>query len=314
MTSRFSSILAAYEGLGFHLGAQPPGAKAGYGHKPGDWSFVPMSADFAAECLGQGKANVSCSPVAPYAFLDMDGVPIAQVKQALGLGTWTHRTARGRHHMLVELATPRLATRNGAITTAKGCIDVKGAGGYVIVPGSRTADGIYTGRMGIIPRIDDPALDALLAMIDGKLAADMPRIQPPKPLYAEPVSKSEMADRVEGAKEALRLRLPGEFPAGAGTYQDWTVITWALCIYAGAALQALWDAYTVETGRLPFRGHPNFHATWRKTPADFGAGAFCKRVNQNARERGIQSPLPRYRESIAVEGWDVSEFATLEGA
>lgn len=301
------AFYSAYERLGFHIGVQPFGAKAGNGHKPGDYKFVPMTAAEAVEYLG--KVNLSVCPAAPFAFLDLDGIPLEFAVRVFGRGIWTHTTASGGAHVLVRVATSRLPLRNDAITTPMGCMDVKGCGtGYVIGPGSEVDGRRYTGQIGIMPTLTNAALDNFLKLTGGKLN-DTPCRAELAPAKQIVVRQSEphlvTSEHVDGAIKAIRAGLAGEYPSteltckGTGrkqnTYRDWGNMTWSIRIYGGEALKPVWEDESVRFLRLPHHGTNTYESTWRNTPHDFSPGLFAGTVNANARARGIASPLPFYR-------------------
>ena len=332
-----TSVLAlylAYERLGFHIGAQGRFAKYGNGHKPGDYRFRPMGAvdvermvSIPAKPRSQmthdevladlQRLNVSVCATPPYCFLDLDGLPLEVASRTFGPNLWRHRTASGGWHVLVKVATDRLPIRNGAIETGNGCVDAKGMGtGYVIGPGSRTQKGEYRGWIGVIPELDDAALDTMLAICNGKLA------EKSLPSVADvDAPKAPIGDaQIEGAAQAVRMGLAGEYPSSSltggkhNTYKKWTAMTWSINAYAGDPLYDLWESESVRFRRLPCLGTSTFAQTWAHTPASSTGAFFASVVNSNARARGVESPLPFYKPPRPpLSGVDISGVAVLTG-
>ena len=305
--SRFRSIYRRYERLNFSLGLQNLGEKSGHGHKPGDSRYIRLSADRAAQLVADAKDNVSICPCAPFAFLDVDWENPWQVERALGVGVQQHRTARKRKHFLVSLATRRIEIRNEAVETPHGKIDVKGCNkGYVIGPGSRTADGIYTGRNGSIPVFDDAMLDRLLKMTGGEVAKRAESFPEREAIRHKPND-----EHVKIAMSALAARLVGEYPAGSGTYKQWTAMTWSLKAFAGEPLKFPWANYSVSTRRIKRTTSATFEQTWRNAPINSHPGYFCKIVNAQSRLRGIPSPIPIFTDLSIGTGWPVELAAEV---
>ena len=157
------ALYTAYDQAGFHLARQPRGEKSGLGHKPGDFEHYPVDAKGAMQWL-EHDGNVSVTATGELAFLDVDvdesvdasirETLLVRIRMALGaMDAFYHRSPRGGMHLLIRNATNKIRERTALVEFPQGQIDVKGFGkGYVIGPGSRTMDGVYTGHTAVYCR------------------------------------------------------------------------------------------------------------------------------------------------------------------
>ena len=180
-----------------------------YKRQPGDFEHYPVDAKGAMRWLEQDGGNVSVTAVGDLAFLDVDvdksvdasirETLLVRIRMALdAMDAFYHRSPRGGMHLLIRNATRKIKERTGLIEFPHGQIDVKGFGkGYVIGPGSRTMDGVYTGHVGgVLPTVDDDAFARLLLSIDGKAKSTVPVVVGRRPQYInyDSVDLSELKD------------------------------------------------------------------------------------------------------------------------
>ncbi|MFD4525062.1 bifunctional DNA primase/polymerase [Streptomyces sp. NPDC058470] len=118
-------------------------------------------------------------------------------------------TPSGGRHLWLS-GPPDVAVPNSASRLAPG-IDVRGAGGYLVGPGSRTEQGVYSTAPGTAQLAPAPCPPALL------------RLLLPPPRHAKPTSSSTPAD-VHGQGQGLI-----QFVLAAHAGQRNTRLFWAAC-------------------------------------------------------------------------------------
>ena len=141
------------------------------------------------------------------------------------------RTPRGGRHLYFKHPGVKIPTRTNHPAPA---LDVRGDGGYVLIPPSATERGAYTWATRTAPAECPPWLLALL--LNGAAPAEKPQAVTPSP--APTTTSTDPTEEEARIREALRF-IP------ADDYDTWTRIGMAIhSEMPGARGLALWDAWS----------------------------------------------------------------------
>jgi len=200
------------------------------------------------------------------------------------------KTPRGGRHLFFRHPGQRVPTRTNHPAPA---LDVRGDGGYVLIPPSVTERGAYAYANRAAPAECPPWLLALL--LNGKTPADNPH---PAPAAPEPVN--DPAEDEERIREALRF-IP------ADDYETWTKIGMALHAWHPQRGLSLWDEWARTCPeKYDERSPPR---KWASFKADKPDGVKLGTLFEYAK-RGGWTPPPAARVFLGGRSAAAAEAAT----
>jgi hypothetical protein len=194
------------------------------------------------------------------------------------------KTPRGGRHLYFRHPGQKVPTRTNHPAPA---LDVRGDGGYVLIPPSATKRGAYTWANRTAPAECPPWLLALL--LNGSAPADKPHAVTPSPAPASSGDPTEEESRI---REAIRF-IP------AGDYDTWTKIGMALHGWDPQRGFGLWDEWSRTCPEKYDERQPP--KKWASFKADRPGGVTLGTLFEYAK-RGGWTPPPAARVFLGGAG------------
>jgi len=185
------------------------------------------------------------------------------------------KTPRGGRHLYFRHPGQKVPSRGNHPLRD---LDIRGDGGYVLIPPSTTERGAYTSATRTAPAECPPWLLALL--LNGTAPAEKPHPVTPSPSFAPSADPTEEEARIRDALRSI----------SAGDYDTWTKIGMALHAWdpqRGFGLWAEWSRTCPE--KYDERQPPK---KWASFKADRPGGVKLGTLFEHAKRGGWMSPPP----------------------